>query len=75
MAKQIAISDEVYSMLIEKKVNNKSFSEVIKEVLAAGKNNLEIEKNRAASTRILENMKKGYNLGKITGNREDWHVR
>ncbi len=75
MAKQIAISDEVYSELLKRKKNDKSFSEVIKAILLKEKSFAESNRSKDASARILNRMKKGYDLGKIIGIRDDWHAR
>ena len=75
MAKQIAISDEVYSELLKRKKNDKSFSEVIKAILLKEKSFSESNRSKDASARILNRMKKGYDLGKIIGTRDDWHAR
>ena len=75
MAKQIAISDEVYSELLKRKKNDKSFSEVIKAILLKEKSSTESNRSKDASARILNRMKKGYDLGKLIGTRDDWHAR
>ncbi|MCL5424007.1 MAG: antitoxin VapB family protein [Candidatus Marsarchaeota archaeon] len=59
MAKQIAISDEVYSELLKRKKNDKSFSEVIKAILLKEKSFSESNRSKDASARILNRMKKG----------------
>ena len=75
MAKQIAISDEVYSELLKRKKNDKSFSEVLKAILLKEKSSAESNRSKDASARILNRMKKGYDLGKLIGTRDDWHAR
>ena len=70
MARQIAVSDEVYEMLTKKKSGNMSFSEVIKEALSS-ENKEESEESKIATERLFALMKKGYNLGKIRGTRGD----
>ena len=75
MAKQIAISDEVYLELLKRKKNDKSFSEVIKAILLKEKSSTGSKRSKDASARILIRMKKGYNFGKLIGTRDDWHAR
>jgi predicted CopG family antitoxin len=74
MARQISVSNEIYSELSKKK-GKKSFSDVIGEALAAIEDKLETEHGKAADAWLLARMKKGYKLGKIIGTRDDWHAR
>ena len=74
MAKLISVSEEVYNELSSIKGEN-SFNELLKSLIAEEKNELEIKKGKEATKRILARIKKGYNLGKIIGTRDDWHAR
>lgn len=71
MAKQIAISDDVYNMLLKMKGDNKSFSEVIRMLTGQRKS----AASTAAGKRLAARMEKGYDFGRIIGSRDEWHAR
>ncbi len=75
MARQIAVSDEVYALLMGKKSDGKSFSDVIKAALTFERSKSQKKKSDEAGKHIIEEMERGYNLGKIIGTRSDWHDR
>ena len=74
MARQISVSNAIYSRLSLKK-GKRSFSEVIGQALAAEKKTEETVRGKEATAWLLARMKKGYRLGKIIGTRDDWHAR
>ena len=74
MARQISVSNEVYTELSRRK-GKRSFSEVIKSAIEANSDKLNRNKAERAGDELLKLMVKGYPLGKITKGRDEWHGR
>ena len=74
MARQRSVSNEVY-MELSKRKGKRSFSEVIKSVIEASDDKLNMDKAKSAGDELLKLMEKGYLIGKITKSRDEWHGR
>ena len=74
MARQIPVSNEVYTELSRRK-GKRSFSEFIKSMVEASSDKLNRDKANSTGDELLKLMEKGYPLGKITKSRDEWHGR
>ena len=74
MARQISVSNDVYMELYKRK-GKRSFSEVIRSAIEAKNDRLKEKTGKQANEALLKLMEKGFPLGRIKGDREEWHGR